>query len=141
MKESYFNKFRNFQYNQRSYVVQKRTIVFPNDSNHVFPRLWNVTFFLNTLCSRSYTKHGNITRKDRKNKRGRMLVYTMHGSSIEIQSGQKYDHRDRRITHSTNNRLYFERNKFAFSIIKGRFELRNERIRYRQTPVPSGWSC
>lgn len=72
MKEPYFNKFHNFQYNRRSYVVQKKTIFFPNDSNHTFPHLWNITIFLNTLYSRSCAKHGNIKRSQeqtRKNAR------------------------------------------------------------------------
>lgn len=72
IKEPYFNKFHNFQYNRRSYVVQKKTIFFPNDSNHTFPHLWNITIFLNTLYSRSCAKHGNIKRSQeqtRKNAR------------------------------------------------------------------------
>lgn len=139
MKESYFNKFRNFRYNQRSYVVQKRTIFFQTTRITCF-HIFGTLHSFSTPSIHARVQNTEIL-EDHKNERGRMLVYTMHGSSIEIQSGQKYDHRDRRITHPTNNRLYFERKKFAFFIIKGRFELRNERIRYRQTPVPSGWLC
>lgn len=73
MKESYFNEFHNFQYNQRSYVVQKRTIVFPNDSNYMFPHLWDITFFLNTLYSRSYTKHGNIKKSQEQTRKSARL--------------------------------------------------------------------
>lgn len=91
MKESHFNKFRNFQYNDRT-LYRRELSSFQTTRITRFHILGTLHFFFSTLCIHARIQNTEI--KDHKNKGGRMLDYTMHGSSIEIQSGQIYVHRD-----------------------------------------------
>lgn len=75
MKESYFNKFRNFQYNQRSYVVQKRTIVFPNDSNHVSTSLERYILSQHPLFTLVYKTRKYYTERSEEQTRKNARLY------------------------------------------------------------------